>query len=96
MKGKKVAFESVPIVDQPPTLAELKKMIRLKGDLKKVFNIHGILYREMGIAKKIDTLTEEQALKLLSNNGKLIKRPFVLGEDFGLLGFKEKEWQEKF
>jgi len=25
----------------------------------------------------------------------LVKRPIVVGEDFVLVGFKEKEWEEK-
>jgi arsenate reductase len=29
---------------------------------------------------------------LLAGNGNLIKRPFVLGETFGLVGFDEAAW----
>lgn len=28
-------------------------------------------------------------------DGMLVKRPIVVGEDFVLVGFKEKEWEEK-
>lgn len=31
----------------------------------------------------------------LLTDGMLVKRPIVVGEDFVLVGFKEKEWEEK-
>ena len=34
-------------------------------------------------------------LALLAADGMLIKRPLLIGEDFVLVGFKEKEWAEK-
>lgn len=96
LTARKVAFTPVPIVDQPPTVAELKTMLGFAGDLKKLFNTSGIQYRELGIAEKLKTMSESEALSLLSKNGKLIKRPFVLLKDRGLLGFKENEWSAAF
>ena len=40
-------------------------------------------------------MTEEEQLELLSTDGMLVKRPILVGEDFALPGFKEKEWTEK-
>ena len=40
-------------------------------------------------------MTEEQQLELLATDGMLVKRPLVVGKDFVLAGFREKEWQEK-
>ena len=68
----------------------------LDGDLKKLFNTSGQLYRELEISKKLPDMTTEQALALLSKNGKLIKRPFILASDFGMVGFKENEWVKAF
>jgi arsenate reductase len=94
---KKVNYERVPIVDQPPTLAELKSMLAFqKGELKKLFNTSGQLYREMGISEKLSKMSESEALKLLSQNGKLVKRPFLLADKAGLVGFKEDEWKSLF
>ena len=31
-------------------------------------------------------------LSYFYTTGMLVKRPFLLGDDFGLLGFKETEW----
>lgn len=33
-------------------------------------------------------------LKLLAADGMLIKRPFLVGDDFVLVGFKESIWAE--
>ena len=40
-------------------------------------------------------MSEEEQLQLLATNGMLVKRPLVVGEDYVLTGFKEKEWAEK-
>ena len=40
-------------------------------------------------------MSEEEQLQLLATNGMLVKRPLVVGDDFVLTGFREKEWEEK-
>ena len=40
-------------------------------------------------------ITEDDQLKLLATDGMLVKRPLVIGDNFVLTGFKEKEWEEK-
>jgi arsenate reductase len=97
LEQKKIPVDRIPIVEQPPTQAELKKMLaHQKGELKKLFNTSGLLYRELGISEKLPSMSEGEALKLLSQNGKLIKRPFVLTDQRGLVGFKEDEWKKAF
>ena len=49
----------------------------------------------MKLKDKLAEMDEEEQLKLLATNGMLVKRPMVMGEDFVLVGFKEKEWAEK-
>lgn len=95
---RRVNYEKIPIVDQPPTKVELQRMLgHLKahgGSFKKLFNTSGVLYKEMKMADKISQLSETEALDLLAKHGKLIKRPFVLGRNFGLVGFNEEEWEK--
>ena len=94
---KDIDYEKIPIVETPPTRAELRKMlVSLGGNVKKLFNTSGELYREMNLSAKIDSMTETEALDLLASNGKLIKRPFVLTGDIGLVGFKEEDWEKVF
>jgi arsenate reductase len=99
LEAKKIKFERIPIVDQPPTIAELKKMLEFikneGGSFKNLFNTSGLQYRELGISEKLKNgMTEKEALELLSHNGKLIKRPFLITEKFGVVGFKEADWKE--
>lgn len=72
----------------------------LKNDgktFKNLFNTSGIQYREEKIADHIKAgMTEEEAIELLSKNGKLIKRPFVLTDKGGVVGFQADEWKKLF
>ena len=91
-----VAYEERPIIEQNPTFEELKEWYQKSGlPLKKFFNTSGLLYKEMQLKDKLPGMSEEEQLKLLATDGKLVKRPLVVGDDFVLTGFKEAEWNEK-
>ena len=62
--------------------------------LKKFFNTGGMIYKEMGLKDKLKDMSEDEQLKLLATDGMLVKRPLVIGDDFVLTGFREKEWSE--
>jgi arsenate reductase len=99
LEKKDVKFERIPIVDQPPSVSELKKMLGfLKaagGSLKSLFNTSGQLYREMKVSEKLaEGMTEEEAIALLAKNGKLIKRPFLITPKAGTVGFKPDTWND--
>ena len=101
LDAKKISYEKIAIVEQPPSLSELKKMLgfikKSGGTFKNLFNTSGVQYRELKISDQIKAgLTEDQALQLLEKNGKLIKRPFVLSEDDGYVGFKKDTWEKHF
>ncbi|HEX5000762.1 MAG TPA: arsenate reductase family protein [Terriglobia bacterium] len=94
---RNVEYEKIPIVDTPPTRAELKKMLAAQGgNVKKLLNTSGELYRSMKIAEKLPMMSEAEIIDLLAANGKLIKRPFVFAGDVGLVGFREEEWKKVF
>ena len=96
LEENKVAFEERPIVEQNPTYEELKKWYEMSGlPLRKFFNTSGLLYKEMQLKDKLPEMSEEEQLQLLATNGKLVKRPLVVGDGFVLVGFKEEEWREK-
>lgn len=91
-----VEYEERPIVEQNPTYEELKEWYTKSGlSLKKFFNTSGLLYKDMKLKEKLPAMSEEEQLKLLATNGMLVKRPLVVGDDFIMTGFKEKEWEEK-
>ena len=41
-------------------------------------------------------MSESEAFDLLSQNGNLVKRPFLIGEDKVLVGFKQPDWENAF
>lgn len=97
LERENISFVRKEIVETPPTVEELRTMLHyMGGNLKKIFNTSGQLYREMQLTEKLTSMSEEDALFLLSQHGMLVKRPFLLGDDFGLLGFKETEWSNTF
>ena len=95
LESNGVAFDDRHIVEQNPTVEELKAWWQMSGlPLKKFFNTSGLLYKELKLKDKIPTMTEEEQIELLSTNGMLVKRPLIIGDDFVLVGFKEAEWEK--
>ena len=88
-----IAHRVIPIREQPPTPAELQRMLAAyQGDVRKLFNTSGRDYRALGLGAKLATLSPGDALALLAKTGNLVKRPFVIGPDRAHVGFREEEW----
>lgn len=91
-----IAFTQKEITLTPPSIAELKQMLSYQNNnFNKLFNTSGLLYKEMQLKDKLRNLSLDEALALLNQHGMLVKRPFLLGSNFGLLGFKESVWSER-
>ena len=91
-----VEYTERPMKEENPSYEELKKWYEMSGlPLKKFFNTSGKLYKEMQLKDKLPEMTEDEQLKLLATDGMLVKRPIIVGDDFVLTGFREKEWEEK-
>ena len=43
--------------------------------------------------ERLPTMSDAQALELLASNGMLVKRPFLLRGNAGIVGFKEADWE---
>ena len=96
LEDKGIEFTERPIKEENPTYEELKAWYQMSGlPLKKFFNTSGLIYKDLGLKDKLPTMSEEEQLQLLATNGMLVKRPLVIGDDYVLTGFKEKEWEEK-
>jgi arsenate reductase len=92
-----IAHTRVDIVEHPPSVAKLEKVLELAGvELRKLFNVSGQSYRGGGWKDKLATISKAEALAALAADGKLIKRPLVLGRDFALIGFDADEWAGSF
>ena len=99
LDARKKKYERVPIVEQPPTVSELRTMLGyLKASgktFKNLFNTSGEQYRALKIGDRIKAgMTEQEAIALLAKNGKLIKRPFMLTDKGGATGFKAETCDE--
>ena len=91
-----IGYEFRDIKTENPSLEELTAWYKMSClSLRKFFNTSGLLYKSMELKTKLPNMTDEEMLALLTTDGMLVKRPFVIGDDFVLVGFKEAEWVEK-
>ena len=96
LDSKGADYEDRHIVENNPTAEELKQWHEMSGlDIKKFFNTSGMKYKELKLKDRLPQLSEEEQYELLATDGMLVKRPLLIGEDFAIPGFKEKEWEEK-
>lgn len=92
-----VKYESIDIVQSPPSKAQLKAALETSGlPVKRFFNTSGQSYRDGKFGERLPQLTDAQALDALAADGKLIKRPLVLGKGFVLVGFDAAAYQARF
>ncbi|MGV3659209.1 MAG: Spx/MgsR family RNA polymerase-binding regulatory protein [Prosthecobacter sp.] len=95
LKQNSIPFEELAIRDTPPSLPELKAMLAARGgDVRALFNVSGLDYRSLGLKDKLPGMSTDDALKLLADNGNLVKRPFAIDakSKVCLNGFKEADW----
>ena len=92
-----IDFEDRNIVEETPSVEELKKWIKMSGkEIKRWFNTSGLKYKELGLRDKLDDMSEDEKIKLLCSDGMLIKRPIFISDSGILIGFKEELWKEFF
>ena len=95
LDDNKLQYEFRNIKNDNPTYEELALWYKVSGmPLKKFFNTSGLLYKSMNLKNKLPDMNEDEIIKLLSEDGMLVKRPLLIGNDFVLVGFKESEWAE--
>lgn len=90
-------FEVLAIRETPPTPKELRLALKQVAKLRLLFNSSGGDYKALALKDKIGTMTEDEAVRLLSSNGNLVKRPFILLPNGGVLvGFDEETFERTF
>lgn len=95
LKENNIEFEDRDIVLNNPSEEELLDWMNKSGlEVKKFFNTSGKLYKEMNLKDKVKNITKEDAAKLLSQNGMLVKRPILIDDNKILVGFKEEQYRE--
>ena len=95
LDSNNIKYSLIDLKQNPPKKEELKEYYELsKLPLRKFFNTSGLLYKELKLSEKLDSISDEEKLNLLSSDGMLIKRPMVVLDNSVLLGFKEDEWHK--
>jgi arsenate reductase-like glutaredoxin family protein len=88
LREKGVAFEEADL-NKGLSVAQLDSLIGSR-DYRDFLNSRNELYRERGM--KENPPPRAEALKLMSENPNLIKRPILVREKEILLGFDEAAW----
>ena len=87
-----INYQFIDIVKQPPSKEILElALTQFSLDIKKIINTRGKSFKAIDF--DILELTKKRIIELLSNDGKLIKRPFlVISERKLLIGYNESEY----
>ena len=88
----KINYQFIDIVKQPPSKKFLElALMQFSLDVKKIFNSRGKSFKSLDF--DVMDLTKNKIIELLSNDGKLIKRPFlIINESKLIVGFNETEY----
>lgn len=93
LAAKGIEAKVRPIVDEPPTLAELDRWIPASGQpIKKWLNTSGQSYRALD-KEEAAAADEKTWKKWLLKDGKLVKRPVLVTPAGVRVGFREAEWE---
>ena len=89
-------YQLIDIVREPPLLKYLSLALKqCSEDKKKIFNTRGKAFKSINL--DVHSLSREEIFQLLLNDGKLIKRPFLVYEEKKvILGFNEIEYAKQF
>jgi arsenate reductase len=89
---KNMKYTDIDITLTPPPKSVLKQAMKAKG-MRKLFNTSGVQYKELKIKDKIGSMTEAEAIDLLADNGRLVKRPIAVEKDRVTVGFNLDEYE---
>ena len=87
-----IDYQLIDIIKEPPSKKYLElALIQFSSDIKKIFNTRGKSFKLINF--NILESKKDKIIELLSNDGKLIKRPFVIIDQRKLiLGFNASEY----
>ena len=96
LKSKDFKFQLIDIVKEPPLVNYLNLALKqYSDDKKRIFNTRGKAFKTLDV--DIYGLSRQEIIQLLSSDGKLIKRPFLIYEgNKVILGFNEIQYAKEF
>ena len=90
----RAVVEVRPIATSPPTAEELSVWVPRSGrPARKWLNTSGLSYRALDKAR-VAAASDEEILRWLTQDGKLVRRPVVVVGKRVLVGFDEKAYAE--
>jgi len=88
-------MQEIDINVSPPSAMELRGLIEKSGRPYTAFlNRSGVQYRALNMKEKVKTLPEDEVVKLLASEGRLIKRPIVTDGKGVTVGFSPEEYSK--
>jgi arsenate reductase len=89
-----IAYESIDIVTSPPAAGLLEQVLTSSGlPLQRLFNTSGQSYRDGKYRERLQHMSRGEAIAALAADGKLIKRPLLIGPDLALVGFDPSAYE---
>lgn len=86
----KIEYEERNIKEENPSYDEISKWWKQsKLPLKKFFNTSGQLYKSLQLKDKLPNMSEEEQIKLLAEDGMLVKRPLLIDGEMVIIGKKD-------
>lgn len=93
LKSQGIELAMVDITTTPPSPDLLRRALAREGGRARLLNTSGQSYRTLG-ASVVKTMGDGQLLQALANDGRLIKRPFLVTPAGSILtGFNQDEWE---
>ena len=90
-----ISYQDRNIVTDNPSKEEIEKFLKISGkDIKSFFNTSGNLYKQLNLKDKLQSMSLDEKISLLSTDGMLVKRPILVSDYFVLTGFKEQVWKD--
>ena len=89
---KYLEYQLIDIVKEPPSTKYLNLALKeYSSEKRKIFNTRGKSFKSIDF--DIQDSSNEEIIRLLSSDGKLIKRPFLVYQGKNIiLGFNEAEY----
>jgi arsenate reductase len=90
------SYEKIDITSSPPDRELLREILARTGlPVAKLFNTSGQSYRAGNFKKRLETLSEADAIAALAEDGKLIKRPILVSPKVVLVGFDAERYERE-
>jgi len=87
-------YELIDIRENPPSSKLILAALNSGIERKRFLNTSGGLYRSGDFKTELPTLSTKGFAETLASNPMLIKRPFLVGNEAFLVGYRSDEYDE--